>query len=75
MKIPIPQVFLSYARADIEFAKLFSEKLKEEYLSVWIDQDELHLGDNWKEAIDEGIKSSFLILVLLSPASSKSTYV
>lgn len=75
IKRPSPQVFLSYARANIEFAKLISDKLEEEYLSVWIDQDDLHLGDNWKEAIDEGIKSSFLILVLLSPASYKSTYV
>lgn len=75
MKMPIPQVFLSYTKEDKEFAKLISDKLEKEYLSVWRDQDNIHLGDNWKEAIDEGIKSSFLILVLLSPASYKSTYV
>jgi len=71
----MPQVFLSYATENSDFAELTKHRLIDNDISVWIDQSDLHVGDDWKNIIDDGINSSDLMLVILSPESSKSTYV
>ncbi len=67
------QLFVSYAHVDMRFVRLLEAKLKENF-RVWID-DQLDAGDDWQEAIDDAIRKSFAVIVVISPASSKSKYV
>ncbi len=69
------QTFISYASEDAIYAQLVMAKLKEAGLQVWLDQGDLRGGDEWRDAIDQGISDSDAMLVLVSPDSVKSPYV
>ncbi len=71
----MPQAFISYASKDAIFAELAKLKLKEAGVQVWIDQSALHAGENWRDAIDEGISSSDVLLIVITPQSCESKYV
>lgn len=71
----MPQAFISYASADGDFAELTRNKLEWAGLQVWVDQGQLRAGEEWRNAIDDGIASSGSLIVVISTASSKSPYV
>lgn len=71
----MPQVFISYSTKDVDFAELCIAKLKAEDIETWIDHGSIHGGDVWRESIDEGIQSSDVIIVIISPNSYDSPYV
>jgi CheY-like chemotaxis protein len=69
------QVFMSYASKDTIFADLARLKLEGAGIKVWIDDSSLHAGEEWRNAIDEGISSTDVLLVMLTPQSCQSSYV
>jgi CheY-like chemotaxis protein len=69
------QAFMSYSSKDAIFADLARMKLKEAGVQVWIDQGSLRAGEEWRRAIDEGISSSDVLLVMITPQSCESPYV
>jgi TIR domain len=69
------QVFLSYDQADEAFAKALSAELTKRGLSVWRDVEELLPGDNWALEVGGALKKSKAMVVLVSPASMRSTWV
>ncbi len=68
-------VFLSYASADYVYADLVKTKLNAESIGVWMDQDGLHAGEEWRNGIDAGIIKSNAVLVILTPEACNSAYV
>jgi CheY-like chemotaxis protein len=71
----MPQVFISYASHDAIFADLARMKLLAANIQVWLDQGALRAGAEWRNAIDEGISSSHVVVVVVTPSSCKSAYV
>jgi hypothetical protein len=69
------EIFLSYARADEDFAKALSSQLTKRGLSVWSTDDEILPGDNVWLRIGEALRRSRAMVVLLSPDSMRSEYV
>ena len=69
------QVFLSYARADEDFAKALSSQLARRGLSVWSADTEMLPGDNIWLRIGEALEKSKAMVVLVSPDSMRSEYV
>lgn len=69
------QVFISYSSADTIFADLTKMKLKEAGVEVWLDSGELRAGEEWRNAIDRGISSTDVMVVVLTPRSCESPYV
>ena len=69
------QAFISYASNDATFADLVRAKLEEVGISVWLDHGALRAGTEWRNAIDAGIESSDVLLVVITPHSCKSLYV
>ena len=74
------QVFVSYSRQDENFVrKMLIPNLKDEHgndeFQLWFDRDQLRAGDDWKLMIDDALKLSFAVIVVLSPAACKSPYV
>jgi hypothetical protein len=69
------QIFLSYARADEDFAKALSSQLTRRGLSVWTTDDEILPGDNVWLRIGEALRKSRAMVVLVSPDSMRSEYV
>jgi hypothetical protein len=62
-------VFISHASEDKELvARPLSNLLASSGLSVWLDENELGLGDSLRAKIDQGLADSRFGIVVLSPA-------
>ena len=55
-----------------ELMKLRLEKHK---IDAWIDMDRLRAGVNWRNEIDDAIKNSVALIVVMSPNAKESEYV
>jgi hypothetical protein len=61
-------VFISHAREDRQVARPLAGLLKAAGLRVWIDENELRLGDSLRRKIDHALARSRYGVVILSPA-------
>jgi hypothetical protein len=71
----VPSAFFSYSRADSEFALQLAEDLKAAGANVWMDQLDIEPGTTWDDAVEEALKRSPRMLVILSPVSASSDNV
>jgi len=71
----MPEVFISYCRKDADFAEVLRGRLKQAGFSSWIDLEGLQAGEEWGQEIDQAIRNSLALVVLLTPASRASAYV
>jgi|GEM_PF-771588 len=69
------KVFLSYSRNDKSVAQKIASTLGAKDILVWLDTQELQLGDSLVSKVKEGISASDYIIVLLSENSVKSSWV
>lgn len=65
-------VFISYDSADEEFVAEVICQLEGAGFRVWSDHQRLRKGSAWREAIDQAIRDSFALLVILTPAANES---
>ncbi|MEM9009190.1 MAG: toll/interleukin-1 receptor domain-containing protein, partial [Cyanobacteria bacterium P01_F01_bin.86] len=72
----MPNIFLSYARADGKVAatRLRSE-LERAGFQVWRDIEDMQGGQAWKEQLRQNIRTADTVVVLLTPAAVASKYV
>ncbi len=68
-------VFISYSRKDVEFARQLTASLEEHGADVWFDQADIHAGVKWSSAIQQGLRDAKAMIVIISPASMASTNV
>jgi WD40 repeat protein len=67
--------FISYGRADSKaFATKLYNKLVEQGLKVWFDQNDIPLGVDFQNQIDDGIEKSHNFIFIIAPHSVKSSY-
>jgi len=67
--------FISYARADGEFALKLVQRLRADGIELWIDQLEIPTGTPWDRSIEVALKEAPGLLVVLTPASVASENV
>ncbi|MEO0457347.1 MAG: TIR domain-containing protein [Cyanobacteria bacterium P01_A01_bin.114] len=68
-------VFVSYGRADSkQFAKRLSDRLVKAGLAVWFDFDDIPLGVDYQNQINDGIEKADNFLFVVSPHSVNSAY-
>jgi hypothetical protein len=60
-----PQVFISYSKADSEWARSFAEALKRLGLRVWFDQFEIGAGESLRDALETGLRDSDVFVTLV----------
>lgn len=68
------QVFISYSHKDSKFAEFLKTKIEEANFDVWM-FPKLRAGLVWREEIDEEIRKSFALIVIMTPAAKESEYV
>lgn len=56
------KIFISYSRADAEFALKLAKDLRSAGADIWIDQLDIVSGERWDEAVEEALE----VLILLS---------
>ena len=62
-------VFLCHASEDkADVARPLAEALRRRGITVWLDEQELHIGDGLLQKIDEGLRTSDFGAVILSPS-------
>src|SRR4028119_809843 len=67
--------FISYGRADSKaFATQLHSRLLEESLRVWFDQNDIPLGVDFQNQIDDGIEKADNFLYIIAPHSINSPY-
>ena len=69
------EIFISYSRRDQEFVTRLASDLDAQVAGVWFDQSDIQLGENWHDAIIEGIRECKAFILVLSPDSVESKYV
>jgi TIR domain len=66
------RVFLSYARADAEFALHLGADLRAAGVNLWVDQLDIPKGAIWDHEVERALQASSHVLVVLSPAAVNS---
>lgn len=67
--------FISYGRADSKaFATKLHQRLLEAGLEIWFDQNDIPLGVDFQNQIDDGIEKSDNFLFIIAPHSINSPY-
>lgn len=61
------EIFLSYSRHDQEFVDTIARNLEGQGLQVWVDQQDIAAGEEWRAAITNAISVCDAFLVILSP--------
>lgn len=69
------QVFISYSRKDLPFVEHLAADLKEAGLDVWYDVSRLGGGSRWRVEIENALRNSQFVVVVLSPDSVTSEWV
>ncbi|WP_071190345.1 TIR domain-containing protein [Trichormus sp. NMC-1] len=77
LKLPpnaVLDVFISYSRADSEFARKLNDTLQIQNKTTWFDQESIASGTNFEQEIYQGIESANNYLFIISPNSLNSSY-
>jgi hypothetical protein len=69
------QIFISYSRKDMDFARKLAGDLEKAGYDVWWDLTDLRGGDDWVKTIPAAIASSQHVIVVLTPDSIESEWV
>ena len=67
--------FFSYAREDSDFVLRLAKELRQDGANVWLDQIDIRGGQRWDAAVEEALKASQGMIVLLTPAAVASQNV
>ncbi|MEM9954800.1 MAG: TIR domain-containing protein [Chloroflexota bacterium] len=70
-----PSIFVSYSRTNEDFARRITKSLIELDFDVWLDVEKIPSGANWANTIHEGLTSSEIMLLIMTPDSMKSQNV
>lgn len=68
-------VFISYSHKDKAFVEVLSAQLDSDNINYWRDDKDLFAGDVIDTAISQGIKKSWIFLIVISPQSAESLWV
>jgi len=67
--------FISYSRANSDFAVRLAKDLKAAGQDVWLDQLDIPTGSRWDDELEKALRSCTSFLIILSPESIKSQNV
>ncbi len=74
-ELEMPKLFLSHSSADKIFVRKLSESLIKNEIKVWIDENEILVGDSIKNKLEDAISDTDYLLFVISNNSVKSDWV
>src|SRR5262249_39777006 len=69
------RIFISYARADADFANQLVADLEIAGHDCWIDTRDIKAGEKWGDAIGEAIRDSYAFIPIITQAALESENV
>ncbi len=74
-RFDMQKVFISYSRKNGDFAEVVSARIGKAGFSSWMDLEGLRAGEDWREEIDQAIRDSLALILIVTPAAMESSYV
>jgi hypothetical protein len=71
----MPQAFISYGHADIDFVLHLVSSFSELNVPIWVDFQQLIAGDDWRQEINDALNKSDVMILVISPTSINSREV
>jgi TIR domain len=75
MPKPNKKVFLSYSYQDRPWIEEFVSSLQKNGIDVWYDVKEIQAGERWMSHVQEALRQSSTLVIVLSSHSLKSPWV
>lgn len=69
------KVFISHSSTDKKFVRTLKDCLAANNIDIWMDEDQLDLGDSLLTKLDQALNDSSHLVIILSPASIASDWV
>lgn len=69
------RIFLSYSGKDRPWVVNFANVLKKEGVDVWFDSHEIAPGEDFGKSLEKGLRSSSVLVVILSMNSASSPWI
>ncbi|RKR05646.1 TIR domain-containing protein [Flavobacterium sp. 90] len=69
------KVFISHSSVDKKFVRTLKDCLVENSIEIWLDEDQLDLGDSLVTKLENALNTSSHLVIILSPTSVKSDWV
>ena len=67
-------VFLSYSFKDKPWVSEFASALRDAGVKTWFDVSELAPGERWQDKVQEALRDSSTLIIILSPNSVESPW-
>jgi hypothetical protein len=64
------RVFISHSARDADWARSFAQALKERGVRVWFDEFDVRPGESVRDALEDGLRGSDVLVALLDSESS-----
>ena len=68
-------IFISSQSKDREWVRRLVDALSEQALRVWHDEVQVKPGDSWSDRIEEGLRESTHIVLVITPETARSNWV
>lgn len=69
------RIFLSHANQDAGFAQALADDLSRHDYDVWIAPSSIEPGEKWVDAIERGLETSGIFLLVMTPNAANSSWV
>lgn len=69
------RAFISYSSVDIDFVNHLADAIKQQGIEIWLDNENLRVGDSLVQNISGGLSDADFIIVVLSTNSISSEWV
>lgn len=66
------RIFLAYASSDAKMVRVLYQRLRNDGFDVWLDSEDLVTGQDWSDAITEALRTSDVIVFVLSQEATYS---
>jgi hypothetical protein len=70
-----PQIFLSYSYQDKTWVSEFAHALQEQGVNIWFDAEQIALGDKLQDRLENALRGSNVLVVILSKNSVQSRWM
>jgi WD40 repeat protein len=73
--LPRGHVFVAYSRRDSDFVRRLVQDLRAEGVNLWVDQDEVTVGEQWWDSIVNAIRTTTAVILIATPDGRRSKWV
>lgn len=71
----MPQLFISYSRADVAFVRRLTDSLQQAGADIWIDVEGIRSGEDWSDTIQLALDTCGVMILVITPESMDSVNV